>query len=242
MKYIILDAGHNVNTAGKRSPDGSLREYEFNMDVARKTAALLAEVDGIRAEVMSSEHASSVSDVNARVALANREKPDAVVSFHANSAGEKGWYKGADGRSWNTAEGWEIYCYEPEDRGEGYKLAKAIHDESIPFLELKDRGIKNGAHLALIRKTTMPVVLIEHAFYTNEAECALLKTQAFREKCALAAANGILAYFGMRKDTTQPADYYKRVQKRFGFEDKTMTYLNRYQYADDLLRKLATAE
>ena len=31
---IMIDAGHGIETAGKRAPDGSYLEYEFNRDVA----------------------------------------------------------------------------------------------------------------------------------------------------------------------------------------------------------------
>jgi GH25 family lysozyme M1 (1,4-beta-N-acetylmuramidase) len=37
-------------------------------------------------------------------------------------------------------------------------------------------------------------------------------------------------------------DYREAVQKRFGFKDSTMDYLEKYVYADDLLKKLATAK
>ncbi len=44
-KIIILDAGHGVDCAGKRSPiwgDGSqLLEWEFNRDIVRRIAAML---------------------------------------------------------------------------------------------------------------------------------------------------------------------------------------------------------
>lgn len=37
-------------------------------------------------------------------------------------------------------------------------------------------------------------------------------------------------------------DYRKAVQDRFGFSNSTMDYLSAYQYAEDLLKKLATKE
>ena len=38
---ICLDYGHGKNTAGKRSPDCSLLEYEFNRDVGKRLKAIL---------------------------------------------------------------------------------------------------------------------------------------------------------------------------------------------------------
>jgi len=33
MKTVLLDAGHGVNTLGKRSPDGRLREYKYCREI-----------------------------------------------------------------------------------------------------------------------------------------------------------------------------------------------------------------
>ena len=35
-RLVILDAGHAKTTAGKRSADGSLLEWEFNNDMQKK--------------------------------------------------------------------------------------------------------------------------------------------------------------------------------------------------------------
>lgn len=32
---IMLDAGHGPNTSGKRTPDGKMKEFEFNEAVAQ---------------------------------------------------------------------------------------------------------------------------------------------------------------------------------------------------------------
>ena len=34
--YVILDNGHGVNTPGKRSPDGKLREYAWAREIVKK--------------------------------------------------------------------------------------------------------------------------------------------------------------------------------------------------------------
>lgn len=54
----------------------------------------------------------------------------------------------------------------------------------------------------------MPAVLIEHAFYTNKTECDLLKSDSFREKCAIADAKGILAFLGIEWKCDKKASIY----------------------------------
>ena len=231
MKYVILDAGHNEFIAGKRSFDGSLKEWEFNRDVARRIALLLTE-RGIKSRVYFTAFTTMSEDVNARVKFANSENADILVSIHAN----------AYGSSWNNASGWEIFCYNLDKNSEGYKLAKAIHDESIPFLGVKDRGIKDDPGFAMVSKTKMPSVLIEHGFYTNLEEVELLKSDEFRQKCAEADAKGICKYLGVPyEEQKKPAsEHRQKVKERFGLEDATLDYLEQYKYGDELLKKLAT--
>lgn len=234
MKHVIIDAGHNEKTAGKRSFDGSLMEWEFNRDVAWRIADILTSTGEIYTHVFYTDYEDSSKDVNERVRQANALGSDILVSIHAN----------AYGNTWNEANGWEIFCHSLDKNSEGYKLAKAIHDESIPFLGIKDRGIKDGSHLGMIKRTNMPAVLIEHGFYTNKKEVELLKTDSFRQKCAEADARGICKYLGVpypESATEKPVNEYRQaVKDRFGFEDSTLDYLEAYKYGADLLKKLAT--
>lgn len=225
--YVLIDSGHNEFTAGKRSPDNLLKEYEFNSDVSYRIKSLLEE-HGVKASVQQVKIADSTKELNERVRQANSKKPDLLVSIHANA-----W-----GSGFNAANGWEIYCYRME--GESYELAKAIKEESIPYLGLRNRGIKDGSHLAMISGTSMPAVLIEHGFYTNEAECELLKTNAFRQKCAVADAKGILKHLNIPWNSENKNRDI--VQKRFGFADSTMEYLDSYKYADALYERLAAGK
>lgn len=175
---ICIDAGHGANTAGKRSPDGMLLEYEFNRDVARRLKDILVR-HGV--EVVLTCGDDYDIPLQQRCDIANQLKVDYFISIHAN----------AFGTDWNDAKGWEIYVVAKGGRAE--ELAEAIHEYSIAELGLKDRGVKT-ANFYVLRNTNMPAVLIEHGFYTNKAECELLKDSDFRQKCAVADAKGILDF------------------------------------------------
>lgn len=175
---ICIDAGHGSNTAGKRSPDGSLREYEFNRDVANRIKNILV-AHGV--EVILTCGDDYDIPLQQRCDIANQLKADYFVSIHAN----------AFGTDWNDARGWEVFVVAKGGRAE--ELAETIHEYSIAELGLKDRGVKT-ANFYVLRNTNMPAILIEHGFYTNKAECALLKDSDFRQKCAVADAKGILDF------------------------------------------------
>ena len=178
---IALDAGHGKSTAGKRSPDGSLLEYEFNRDVVNRIAGHLKR-HGV--EVLLTAPGDIDVSLSERCRIANAAKVDYFVSIHANAYGE----------TWNEAAGWEIYILSRGGKAE--QLAKRIHKYSVSALGLKDRGVKCES-FAVLRETDMSAVLIEHGFYTNKAECEKLKTAAFREQCAIADAKGILEQMGL---------------------------------------------
>lgn len=178
---ICLDAGHGKETAGKRSPDGTLLEFEFNRDVTNRLKAIL-ESHGI--EVLLTCDDEHDIDLKTRCMYANDNKCDYFVSIHANAHEEY----------WTDANGWEIYVVGKGGKAE--KLAECIRKHSIPMLGLKDRGVK-VSNFAVLKDTDMPAILIEHGFYTNKEECAKLKTDEFRQKCAIADAKGILEFLNI---------------------------------------------
>lgn len=191
MPKICLDAGHGKETAGKRSPDETLLEYEFNRDVANRIKTIL-ERHNVEV-VLTCEDDKDVSLSN-RCKIANKAKVDYFVSIHANAHDTSVQdEEGTMHLTFNSASGWEIYIISKGGKAE--QLAKKIHKYSQE-LGLKDRGVKVG-NFQVLRDTDMPAVLIEHGFYTNEEECEKLKDSNFRQKCAECDAKGILEQLGI---------------------------------------------
>ena len=180
---VCLDAGHGASTNGKRSPDSSLMEYEFNRDVGRRLKAILERHNIEVIETVTDDTDVSLTE---RCNIANKNNVDYFVSIHANADGM--------GYNWTSAKGWEIHIVGKGGKAE--ELAEAIHKHSIPILGLKDRGVRIS-NFQVLRDTDMPAVLIEHGFYTNKEECDILKTEEFRQKCAEADAKGILEFLGI---------------------------------------------
>ena len=69
MKQILIDNGHGINTAGKRSPDGLVREGVINRIIARAVVEHLV-LRGYDAKLLVPED-RDVS-LKERVARANR--------------------------------------------------------------------------------------------------------------------------------------------------------------------------
>lgn len=179
-KKIILDPGHSPLVKGKESLDGSYKEYEFNLDIANRMLKLLKPY--CEALIVDYSDFSPSVELGVLISKINRENANLCVSLHSNASENV------------TANGWEIFTYKME--GESLKAAQSIQKEIKP-LGFLDRGIKDGSHLAVIRETTMPTVLIETGFHTNKQDLAKLKDTAFRDKVASAYTKGVLNYFGI---------------------------------------------
>jgi len=185
---IVIDAGHGPETPGKRSPDGSLREYQFNSVVARYVAdALLRGYEGI--EILMTHDDSRDVPLKERTDRANAWKADLFVSIHANAAG--------DGVTWNSAQGIETYVYtsRPPD---AVALANAVQRQLIRATGRPDRGVKS-ANFHVLRETKMTAILVECGFMTNRQECELLKSDEYRRKCASAIVAGIVETYGLKR-------------------------------------------
>lgn len=184
MAYkVILDAGHGIETAGKRSFDGTLLEHEFNLDVAKRLGKIL-QSHGI--EVVYTRTGNQDISLNERCRITNNSKANLLISIHAD----------AYGSTWNSAQGATIYKYTRTPQSTD-KLAQCIHDELISTIGINDRGIKR-ADFQVLRETNVDAVLIEHGFYTNYNECQKLKSSDFRQKCAEGDAKGICDYLGIK--------------------------------------------
>lgn len=201
-KRVVLDPGHGVETAGKRSPDGTYLEHEFNLDVARRIKAKL-ERHGVEVILTrSTQHELFPGDPNAdlaaRVKISNTAKPDLFVSIHSNAYDPEGDADG-DGNpvDWSEASGYLIVTSAAGETAGRNRAARAI------LARAKDAGIQlhgGGLQHALyyvLRHTNDPAVLIEHGFHTNIREVELLKNSVYRDLLAKVDAQGILDYLGI---------------------------------------------
>ena len=187
MKLIAVDAGHGMDTAGKRTPtfpDGTImKENEFN----RATAKFLVEAlerNGFKTLLTAPEITDT--PLQTRVKRANKAKADAFICIHANAYDNK----------WNDANGIESWIYN-KSGNKTMKLAEDIQKELIAITKRKDRGIKKSSDLYVLRYTNMIAVLVECGFLTNLEEATLLRSENYRKKCAEAICKGICKYYNV---------------------------------------------
>ncbi|MBJ6360443.1 N-acetylmuramoyl-L-alanine amidase [Paenibacillus sp. GCM10012307] len=191
---IALDAGHGPATPGKRTPDGSMREFQFNSVVAKYAAELLARCPGVQTLFTHAGDGSRDVPLKERTDRANSWGADLLVSIHANASGD----------GWSNAEGIETFTYSVPSAA-STKLAQAIQSALIAATGLRDRGVKT-ANFHMLRESKMPSVLVECGFMTNQKEAELLKSDAYRRKCAAAIVSGISEVYGFSMPSQTESD------------------------------------
>lgn len=191
MFKICIDSGHGINTSGKRTPDGSMREFEFNNAVGKEVKILL---DGYQdVLVIFSHDPSGKVDVplKERTDLANAKKVDVFVSIHAN----------ASGSNWSDARGIETFVYKTNPK-ESRKLAEKVQARLIADTGLKDRGVKT-ADFHVLRETKMDAILIECGFMSNKEEAKLLKSSMYRSKVAHSIVRALASHYNLKAKEPQ---------------------------------------
>ena len=195
---ILLDAGHGIDTLGKRSPDGAFLEYKWNREVAELAYALLEEhgfdVDFVVTETNDIPLKTRVRRVNEICSLHGSHNV-LLLSIHSNAAGM--------GASWMNAKGWSAYTTKGKTRSD--IAAKCLYDSFEE--EFKERVIRRDwsdgdpdweEDFYIIKKTSCPAVLLENFFYDNKEECSFLLMEQTKRRIAKAILKGVQYYYGNR--------------------------------------------
>ena len=189
---ILIDNGHGKETPGKRSPDGSFREYAWTREVARMTCDIL-QAEGYNARLLVPEDTDVSLAERCRRANKFDKRKSILVSIHNDAAGK--------GDKWMKARGWAIYT----TRGitEADRLAEAIYQRAIREFRapLSVRTYSNQPlghdfeeNFYIILHSYMPAVLIENFFQDNRDDVAFLKTSAGKVACAEVVVDGVKDY------------------------------------------------
>lgn len=167
---VVIDAGHGGYDRGG-IPGQAVSEKEMTLDVAQRLKSVLA-ANGYR--VVMTRDSDVFVPLGTRVAIANSYPNAIFVSIHFNSAKRSG------------AGGIETYFYNRES----LPLASAIHYYVAGGAPSSNRNVRRRGYFVL-RKTTVPAVLVECGFLTNPTEAAYAQTASYRQKLAEEIAAGV---------------------------------------------------
>jgi len=172
-KVVVIDPGHGgIDYGAIRS---GINEKDITTDVSLRVAKILRS-DGFKVYMTRDE--DKTLSLQERVDFAEENNPDIFVSIHVNSS------------EGTTATGLETHYYHDYSIG----LAKVVHEALVKHVNSKDRGLFKSKFY-VINHTTMPAILVEIGFLSNEEERQDMISEKRKQATAKAIAEGIKNYY-----------------------------------------------
>lgn len=186
MVKIALDAGHGINTPGKRTPDGE-REWTFNNKVLLACAAKLGSFENVQILRLDDPTGNTDVPLKVRTDKANVWGADILVSIHHNALVGK----------WGSHGGVETFV-DLTASAASKSIAAIIHPLIVESMALRDRGCKTK-DLHMTRESTMPAILTEGGFMDSTTDIAALRSSARLKLQGEAIADGLAIYFKLQQ-------------------------------------------
>lgn len=167
---VVIDAGHGGHDRGG-IPGQRVAEKVMTLDVAQRLRSVL-QASGYN--VVMTRDSDVFVPLGTRVAIANSYRNAIFVCVHFNATNRSG------------ASGIETYFYSRDS----LPLASAIHHFVVGGAPSASRGVRRRGYYVL-RKTSIPAVLVECGFLTNPTEAAYAQSASYRQKLAEEIAAGV---------------------------------------------------
>lgn len=190
---VVIDAGHGGKDPGKIGINGA-KEKEINLLIAEKLKKYL-EANDVKV-VMTRESdeglydagASNkkVQDMKRRIEIIDETAPQITVSIHQNSYPEE------------YVHGAQVFFY--TGSREGKDLAESVQKQLVEKVDSENtRQIKANDSYYLLKKTEVPIIIVECGFLSNSKEAEKLCTDEYQEELAWAIHMGILQYLNSQE-------------------------------------------
>ena len=184
---IYIDQGHNPSGFNTGAEGNGYFEQDITYEIGRRLYNLLLANPEFEPRlsrptpetVLGTNNSSSLVE---RVNQANGWGADIFLSLHNNASENP------------RATGNEALVYSPES-SVAIALGENILEQLTLTTGLRNRGIVYRPGLYVLKKTTMPAVLVEMGFITNPDDADLLANSPYL--FATGVYRGILKYYGL---------------------------------------------
>lgn len=214
---VVIDPGHGGHDPGAVGPEG-LKEKDVVLAIGLKLAEKLKEEMGL--DVVMTRSTDVFIPLEERTAIANKVNADLFVSIHANAslnnsaAGIETYYLNLA----KTDKAARVAARENNTSLEKVGLLQAILFDLMANYKINDSarladevqkalyarisrvhhdarnlGVKQGPFYVLVG-ATMPSILVETAFISNDQEAELLRDPHYQDTAAAGIAEGIRSY------------------------------------------------
>ena len=193
MVKIALDAGHGINTPGKRVmkrfDSKETREWTLNSRVAEYVEEYLKEYEGYQLLRVDDRTGKRDVPLSERTKKANDWKADIYISIHHNA-----------GINGGSGGGITVYRYTNSSKFTK-AMQKRLYDELIKHTGLKgNRANPLGeANFHVLRETNMAAVLIENGFMDSRTDVPIILSDAHARKTADGIVEFLADHFKLKK-------------------------------------------
>jgi len=222
IRRIVVDPGHGGHDPGAMSPTGT-KEKDIVLQIGLKLSQKIREELGI--DVVMTRSTDVFIELQERTAIANKVGADLFVSIHANASLSR-LANGIETYYLNLAKTEKAAQLAAKENGTSlekvsvlqavlfdlmanYKLNDSAHlaDEvqkalfkkaQTGYPAVKNLGVKQGPFYVLVG-ATMPSILVETAFVSNERDEQKLKDPQYQDLTADGILAGIKGYIASLK-------------------------------------------
>lgn len=190
--HIIADPAHGIDVPGKRSPDGTHREYLWSRDMWQRIYPRLLELGYIVEFTTTADNepglTARVKAANA-IALRNKSLVPLFISLHNDAAG--------DGTKWMQARGISVWTSKGRTRSDIFAaemikslnvITKGRTKMRIYSPTVQEQDFEANFQVLMGNYNAM---LIECCFQDNKEDVALLRDEQFCQSVANAIIQGI---------------------------------------------------
>jgi len=190
-RTVLIDAGHGGPDPGARGPGGAV-EKEIVLAIGLELMALL-QVQGATVIMtrtgdydLANPGERRISrrkrqDLRRRVELANRARPDVVLSIHANAFPSSRWH------------GAQVFYQ--ADSLQSRRLAHILQSQLSRSTGNTTRQASSQLDHCMLVEVTVPAVTVEIGFLSNPREATMLMNPAYQHRLAWALFAGLVRYF-----------------------------------------------
>lgn len=187
-KVICIDPGHGGSDPGAigRLNKKEVYEKDITLSIALPLRDLLSSA-GARVVMTRTKdkdvfapHADDVAELQARCDIANEAHANAFLSLHIDAISNP------------KIDGVTAYYHIGSDRS--LLLAHLLHRAAMRDLDFPNRGVR-GNDFYVTAHTTMPSVLMELGYITNEKRVKMLTSKEAPLQIAQSLFNGLVDYF-----------------------------------------------
>ncbi|TCP63546.1 N-acetylmuramoyl-L-alanine amidase family protein [Baia soyae] len=189
-KTIILDPGHGGMDQGTKGKKQGTIEKDLNLTVAKNIKKELEERTDAKVILTRDTDTSVLPELNqkkelqARADMVKKESADIYVSIHHDA------YEDPNVEGITT----HYTAFRSDDKKLAKLVQKAIFDQKI---DSRDRGVKDSDYLVL-RENTVPAILIELGFTSNESDEVRMNSKEFQDKAKKGIADGIIDFLSRK--------------------------------------------